>query len=258
MCDRLKRVLPHIISPAQGAFVAGRLISDNLLIAHEMIHGLKTNPRCKSDFIAIKTDMSKAYDRVEWNFLEALFIKMGFHRRWIAWIMCCVRMVSYSVCLNGQSYGHITPQRGIRQGDPLSPFLFILCAEALIHTMNQAERRGGLTGMKLAPTCPSVQHLLFADDSFFLCKASLVECTEFLRRLKLYGDSSGQVINFQKSAITFGNGIDPVMRRLLAEILGIENEGGDGKYLGLPECFSGSKQKLLAFIGEKLNKRLRG
>ncbi|XP_013679317.2 uncharacterized protein LOC106383806 [Brassica napus] len=258
LCDRLKIVLPHIVSPAQGAFVAGRLISDNVLVAHEMVHGLRTNPLCKSEFIAIKTDMSKAYDRVEWDFLEALFQKLGFHQQWISWIMCCVRSVSFSVLLNGQSYGHFRPKRGIRQGDPLSPFLFILCAEALVHTMNQAEHQGLVSGMKLAPTCPAVQHLLFADDSFFLCRASLAECAEFLRRLKLYGDSSGQVINFQKSAITFGAGIDPVMKRLLSEFLNIENEGGDGKYLGLPECFSGSKRKLLAYIGEKLGKRLQG
>lgn len=108
--------------------------------------------------------------------------------------------------------------------------------------------------MKLTKKCPSVQHLLFADDSFFLCKANLPEISEFLRCLKLYGDSSGQMINFQKSAITFGSDIDPVMRRLIAELSGIDKEGGDGKYLGLPECFSGSKQQLLAFIGEKLNK----
>ena len=172
--------------------------------------------------------------------------------------MCCVRSVSFSVLLNGQSYGHFRPKRGIRQGDPLSPFLFILCAEALVHTMNQAEHQRLVSGMKLAPTCPAVQHILFADDSFFLCRASLAECAEFLRRLKLYGASSGQVINFQKSAITFGVRIDPVMKRLLSEFLNIENEGGDGKYLGLPECFSGSKRKLLAYIGEKLGKRLQG
>ena len=114
LCDHLKVILPHVVSPTQGAFIVGRLISDNLLIAHEMVHGLRTNQACKSDFIAIKTDMSKAYGRVEWDFLEALFIKMGFHHQWISWIMSCVRSVSYSMLLNGQSYGHIIPQRGIR------------------------------------------------------------------------------------------------------------------------------------------------
>ncbi|KAL0728180.1 hypothetical protein Bca4012_024273 [Brassica carinata] len=257
ICSRLKSILPQLISQTQGAFVEGRLISDNLLVAHEMIHGLRTNPNCKRDYLAIKTDMSKAYDRVEWSFLEVLFRKMGFNNTWIGWIMKCIQSVTYTVLLNGQTHGHITPERGIRQGDPLSPFIFILCAEALVHVMNRAENRGTIHGMKLTKKCPSVQHLLFADDSLFLCKANLPEVGEFLRCLKLYGDSSGQVINFQKSAITFGAEVDPVMKRLIAELSGIKNEGGDGKYLGLPECFSGSKHKLLAFIGEKLNKRLK-
>lgn len=166
--------------------------------------------------------------------------------------------VTYTVLINGQAYGKITPERGIRQGDPLSPFLFILCAEALVHVMNKAELEGNITGMRLTKNCPSIQHLLFADDSLFLCQATLKECTNFLHYLQLYGKASGQEINFHKSSITFGADIDPVMRRLLAERLEIENEGGAGTYLGLPECFSGSKQKLLAFIGEKLGKRLNG
>lgn len=258
LCARLKGILPFLVSPTQGAFLAGRLISDNLLIAHEMIHGLKTNPNCKGDFIAIKTDMSKAYDRVEWSFLEVLFQRMGFAERWIQWIMLCIRSVSYTVLLNGQTYGRITPERGIRQGDPLSPFLFILCAEALVHVMNRAELQGNITGMRLTQKCPSIQHLLFADDSIFLCKATLPDCSNFLHCLELYGKASGQEIYFRKSSVTFGADIDPVMKRLIAELLEIENEGGAGTYLGLPEFFSGSKQKLLAFIGEKLGKRFNG
>ena len=138
LCNRLKLILPEIISETQGAFVSSRLISDNIIIAHEMIHGLHTNEEIASDWMAIKTVMSKAYDRVEWNFLEVLMEKMGFDRSWIRWIMACVNSVTFSVLLNGNSHGFIRPERGIRQGDPLSPFLFILCAEALVSKLNQS------------------------------------------------------------------------------------------------------------------------
>lgn len=138
LCNRLKLILPEIISETQGAFVSGRLISDNIIIAHEMIHGLRTNEAIASNWMAIKTDMSKAYDRVEWNFLEVLMEKMGFDRSWIRWIMACVNSVTFSVLLNGNSHGFIRPERGIRQGDPFSPFLFILCAEALVSKLNQS------------------------------------------------------------------------------------------------------------------------
>ena len=195
LCNRLKLILPDIISETQGAFVSRRIISDNILIAHEMIHGLRTNTKVAEGWMAIKTDMSKAYDRVEWSFLEVLFERMGIDQIWIRWIMECVSSVSFSVLLNGNSHGHIKPERGIRQGDPLSPFLFIICAEALVSCLNSSETAGRLHGIKLTEACPSVHHLLFADDSLLLCKANAEEAKEILDCIKLYGDASGQRVN---------------------------------------------------------------
>ena len=160
LCQRLKVCLPSLISETQSTFVLGRLISDNILIAQEMFYGLRTN-RCKDKFMAIKTDMSKAYDRVEWIFIQQLLSKMGFHHHWIQLMMECISSVQYRVLLNGQPKGNIIPQRRIRQEDPLSPYLFIMCTEVLVVNIKKAEREKHLTGIKVARACPSISHLLF-------------------------------------------------------------------------------------------------
>lgn len=179
ICNRLKTILPEIISETQGAFVAGRHISDNIIIAHEMVHCLRTVEKVAERWMASKTDMSKAYDRVEWNFVEVLLERMGFDHTWIRWVLACISSVSFLVLLKGDSHG-----------DPLSPFLFILCADALVSCLNSSEEAGRLHGIKLTESCPSIHHLLFADDSLLLCKANVDGANEILSCLKLYGDAS--------------------------------------------------------------------
>ena len=92
-------------------------------------------------FMALKLDMSKAFDRVEWTFLEAMMRKLGFNERWINLMMVCVKFVTYSILINGESKGFIQPLRGIRQGDHLSPFLFLLCIEGLHGLISQSRER---------------------------------------------------------------------------------------------------------------------
>ena len=226
LCQRLKRVLPGLISETQSAFVAGRQISDNIMIAQEMFHALRTKPSGRNKRMVIKTDMSKAYDRMEWSFIEAVMRKMGFSETWITWIMRCITSVKYKVLMNGQPRGNIVPSRGLRQGDPLSPFIFILCTEALASLLNHAENQGRITGMRVTRACPSVSHLLFADDSLFFCKAEPRECEEVMKVVRKYGKASGQCINFDKSSLLFGKRINAAMRQELKDVLGIQNEGG--------------------------------
>lgn len=141
LCRQLKSFLPTIISVTQSVFVSGRLILDNILIAQEMFHTLRTNKSCKNKYMAIKTDMSKAYDWVQWPFIEYLLRKMCFAEKWITWMMRSIKLVQYRVIINGKPKGRILLKRGLRQGDLLSLYLFILCTETLIVNIRKAERK---------------------------------------------------------------------------------------------------------------------
>ena len=169
--------------------------------------------------------MSKAYDRTKWSFIEVVMCKMGFSEIWITWIMRCITSVQYTVLINGQPRGNIIPGRGLRQGDPLSPFIFILCKEALVCLLNHADNQGKITRMCVTCACPSVSHLLFADDSLFFCNAEPRECEEVMKVARVYGKASGQCINFDKSSLLFGKRINAITRQECKDALAIQNEG---------------------------------
>ena len=256
LCKRLKRIIPHLISEIQSAFVAKRLITDNILIAQENFHALRTNQRCREEFMAIKTDMSKAYDRMEWSFLSSLMLKMGFDERLVDLIMCCVTSVSYQVLVNGQPKGKIIPKRGLRQGDPLSPFLFIMCTEAMISLLNGAEGENKITGLRVSRESPRISHLFFADDSLFFCKADPSQCKEIIDTLETYGNASGQRLNASKSSMFFGNRVEPSRKQEIKNVLGFSREGGMGMYLGFPEFIGGSKMKVFSYVQDRSNGRI--
>lgn len=202
--------------------------------------------------MALKLDITKAFDKVEWSFIEEVMKRVGFVDKWCHWIMKCITSVTYFVLINGCPSDKITPQRGIRQGDPISPYLYLLCTEwltSLIHNLFQA---GYLTGFKASRNGPPISHLLFADDSLIFCKAQPQQCYAILNTLKDYEAASGQAVNFQKSAITFGKGISKDIKDFIIRIMGIPKVGGFGKNLGLPEFIRRNKNDTFSYLAQRV------
>lgn len=258
MTKRLAPILQEIISPSQSAFVAERLMTDNITIAHEMLHSIGDSQDPNSAKMVVKTDMSKAYDRVEWGYLRSLLCALGFDHKWVNWVLKCISSVTYSVLINDQPHGMIIPHRGLRQGDPLSPALFVLCSEGLAHLMSKADHSGSISGIQFGMGGPSVNQLFFADDCLFACDASEEQSAHLIRNLKRYESVTGQVLNPLKSSIMFGRRVLDSDKIKVKQKLGIHHEGGEGKYLGLPESMQGSKVKLFSYLKERLSSKISG
>ena len=184
-------------------FLSGRFNSDNLLVTFETLHYLKRKTPGKLGYMALKLVMSKVYDRVEREFLEKTMRHLGLGDRMVSLIMSRITSVSYLVLLNEQLVGFIKLERGLRQGDPLSPYLFLMCAMGLQSLLHTAEMEGHIQGVAICRNGPRVSHLFFADDSVLFCQAKEEECQKILDILTTYERGSGQKINRDKTNIFF-------------------------------------------------------
>uniref|UniRef100_A0A8R7R6G8 Reverse transcriptase domain-containing protein n=1 Tax=Triticum urartu TaxID=4572 RepID=A0A8R7R6G8_TRIUA len=246
---RLRPLLQGLISKEQSAFVPGRLITDNVLLAYECIHFLK---RGKSGACAVKLDMAKAYDRVEWSYLRAIMSKLGFADAWINRVMSCVETVSFPVRVNGNYSQIFKPSKGIRQGDPISPYLFLLCAEGFSCMLKKYGAGHLSRGVRVGIHCPWISHLLFADDCMVFTQATAEGANRLQEVLERYRIGSGQMVNKQKSAIFFSGNSDDNMKAAIHQGTEITVEALVEKYLGLPTALGRSTdenfQHILATI----------
>lgn len=212
----------------------------------------------KGGFMAFKLDISKAYDRVEWSFLEAIMRKLGFDERWITLMMLCVPTVSYFILINGKPIGFIKPTRGIRQGDPLSPFLFLLCTEGLHGLLIQSAMNGDIHGFSLSKRSPSLTHLLFTDDSLLFCRSNSEECQKVLDVIQVYELGSSQQINKGKTIVFFSKCTNEEWRQLIKNTLGVVEIRNYEKYLGLPSLVGRNKKASFNYIKERVRRKFQG
>lgn len=164
-------------------------------MAFETLHHMKNMKSGRQGHMAMKLDMSKAYDRVEWSFLKGIMLKLGFHHTWVSLVMSCVRTVSYSVLINGEPKGFFYPSKGLHQGDPISPYLFLLCAEGLNALLARASKTKTIQGLSISRGGPKLTHLFFANDSVLFCRANMQECNVIMDILKKYERASEQQVN---------------------------------------------------------------
>ncbi|XP_013608522.1 PREDICTED: uncharacterized protein LOC106315336 [Brassica oleracea var. oleracea] len=206
--------------------------------------------------MALKLDIAKAFDRVEWKFIDAVMERMGFCQQWRRWIMLCITTVTYSVLINGEPTKIIKPSRGLRQGDPISPYLYIICTEGLSRLIKQNIHNQKIHGFKASKSGPAISHLLFADDSLLFCKATEEEGRNLSAILAMYQKASGQEVNYAKSAISFGKGIPFTVQSNISTIFGITKIGGFGRYLGLPEQIGRKRKEDFHYIVDRIKNKL--
>ncbi|KAL0442405.1 UNVERIFIED_CONTAM: hypothetical protein Slati_1963200 [Sesamum latifolium] len=221
IANRLKVFLDKIISPVQSAFVPGRLISDNILLAFEINHFLNTKSKGKQGWMALKLDVSKAYDKVEWSFLERVMSKLGFPPSFVRLVTLCISSVSYSFLLG-------------------------------------AERASRIRGVSVCRGAPSISHILFADDTLIFCRASREGTRAVKDILEVYRLASGQEINFSKSSVAFSRNTGEDLCTNIVVELNIRRENKMELYLGLPSRAARPKRDLFAIIRDKVWSKITG
>jgi hypothetical protein len=233
--------------------VEGRQILDNIIYAHEIIHTLKSQRR---GGMIIQLDLAKAYNKISWHYMAKTLEAFGFEQHWINWIITLVSTTIYSLLINGAPTKPFCPSKGIRQGDLLSPFMFILMTKGLSRSIKRTTAASEIKGIKPFEKFPTSTHEQFIDDTLLHVTPTVKEEKNFKRILEDFGEASGVEINHSKSMIYFFNTNTDIQRNF-ANILGFEHKTLPTKYLGIPLMDRACKNATWEGFISKLQERVK-
>ncbi|CAJ2645555.1 unnamed protein product [Trifolium pratense] len=253
LASRLAMVAPTIISSNQRGFIPGRQISDCICLTSEAINML--NNKNFGGNLAMKIDIRKAFDTLDWDFLLKVLHTFGFSPVFCNWIKVILHSACLSIVINGRPSGYFTCRRGVRQGDPLSPILFCLAEEVLSRSITKLVEDGSL---QLIPGTrgnfvPS--HILYADDVMIFCRATLANINILKGLFQRYGEASGQIINPSKSTFYVGS-ISATRTNRIADMLGFSIGTLPFIYLGVPIFKGKPKACHLQPIADRIKAKL--
>ncbi|KAL9677072.1 hypothetical protein QQ045_005299 [Rhodiola kirilowii] len=252
LAGRLKEILPLIINPAQGAFVKGHSIVDNICLAQQLFNGY--GRRNISERMAWKIDLRKAYDSIDGKFLISMLYLLKFPSKFIAWMKMCIESPSYSIMINGEMSDFFEGRRGIRQGDPLSPFLFTIAMECLSRMMQRLKKEDGFY---YHPKCHRIKmsHIMFADDLILFSSGRQSAVGAIKKVVMQFLSCSGLGINLQKSHL-FTGGMGTSKVKWVEEIIGTRVSPLPVRYLGLPLTSRSLSRKDCDTLIEQITARL--
>ncbi|KAL0292780.1 UNVERIFIED_CONTAM: hypothetical protein Sradi_6973800 [Sesamum radiatum] len=255
LVKRMKLVLHSLIDYSQNAFVPGRCIADNILLAQELLSGYnqaRLPQRC-----TIKIDIQKAYDSVQWDFLLQILKLFNFPSQFISWVEQCVTTAAFSIALNGCLYGFFCRFTGLRQGDPISPYLFVLVMEILHVLLRLRIQPEGAFHYHWKCSVLGIINLCFADDVLIFCAGDISSVRLITEVLEEFARLSGLRINPSKSTIILSKSVQRDRQNIL-NLVGFQEGNLPIKYLGVPLTASRLTVADCRPILEKVSARLAG
>lgn len=257
MVTRLKGVISKLIGPAHASFIPGRLSTDNIVIVQEAVHSMRKK-KGRKGWMLLKLDLEKAYDRIRWDFLEDTLTAAGLPNKWVSWIMTCVTGPSMQILWNGEKTEQFTPSSGIRQGDPLSPYLFVLCLERLCHLIDVSVAGKNWKPISISQGGPKLSHICFADDLILFAEASVAQIRVIRKVIERFCVASGQKVSLDKSKIFFSENVHRDLAKQISDESGIKSTKDLGKYLGLPILHKRINKDTISEVIERVTSRLAG